>query len=28
VKLGRLEAELHPAMTAKGAFPPAEKQGG
>jgi uncharacterized protein YciI len=28
VKLGRLEAELHPAMTAKGAFPPLEKPGG
>lgn len=28
VKAGRLEAELHPAMTAKGAFPPVEKQGG
>ena len=28
VKLGRLEAELHPAMTARGALPPFEKQGG
>ena len=28
VKAGRLEAELHPAMTSKGVFPPIEKAGG